>query len=338
MTLKAKIIIGVIIFVLIGGGVFWVWNKWTGHFKIGAEAIIGCQNSNQISSFMGAPGSNLTTYSLFGHDVTVNGKIVPFLDGVQKDINSAKTGYKFDDIQTYNYRSKVGGGGLSLHSWGIAMDINPGRNPYQLGNYGAPQTDIPPKVIDIFRKYGFQWGGDWAGERDPMHFEWYGAEVHGSFIDADTGQKITDVSSFINGGGSPNANGDYDWTLEATHPHEIVVKAKGYQDAKFNLELFCFENRQMDIALKPLAANAPGSISGRVTLTGNRPPIIPATIYLDGKAVGATNVRGDYYITGVRAGKHKIEAKVLFFPGAAITAPEMSRGENLQNLNFTIGG
>jgi len=337
MSLKAKVIIGVIILVLIGGGVFWVWNKWTGKYKIGADAIIGCQNTKQISSFMGAPGSNLVTYNLFGHDVSINQRITPYLDDLQKDISNLKTGYSFDEVQTYNYRAKTGGGGLSLHSYGIAIDINPGRNPYQLGNYGQPQSDIPQSIIDSFKKHGFQWGGDWAGQRDPMHFEWYGGEVNGSFIDADTGQKVTDVASYINGGGSPNANGDYDWTLESTHPHEIVAKSKGYQDTKFTLELFCWENRQMDIALKPLAENTPGSVSGRVTLTGNRPPVIPATIYLDGKVVGATNVRGDYFINGVRSGVHKVEAKVLFFPGGAISTPNMARGENLQNLNFTIG-
>jgi hypothetical protein len=338
MSLKAKIIIGIIIFVLIGGGVFWVWNKWTGHFKIGAEAIIGCQNPNQISSFLGAPGTNLTTYNLFGHDVLVNQRIVPSLDSLQKDMKAAKTGYSFDEIETYNYREKIGGNGISLHSWGIAMDVNPGRNPYQLGNYGAPQTDIPPKVVGVFKKNGFAWGGDWVGEEDPMHFEWYGAEVHGSFVDADTGQKITNVASYIDGNPSDNSNGDFDWTLGTINPHKISVKAPGYQDAEFDLQLFCFENRDMDIAIKPLPTNAPGSISGRVTLTGNRPPVIPATIYLDGKVVGATNVRGDYYITGVRAGKHKIEAQILFFPGTTIKTPNMARGENLENLNFTIGG
>lgn len=337
MSIRAKVIILIIILVLIGGGVFWVWNKWTGKYKIGADAIIGCQNPGLISAFMGKPGSNLVTYNLFGHEVSVNDRIVPFLDSVQKDVNAAKTGYSFNDVQTYNYRSKRSGSGQSLHSWGIALDINPSRNPYQIGNWGPPQTDIPQPIIDIFQKYGFFWGGNWPGQPDTMHFEWYGAEIVGSFLDAQSQQKVVDVAAQVNGSGAPASGGDYRWMLEATHPHEVLVQAKGYEDTKFPLELFCFQDRTMDITLKALPENLPGSISGKVTLSGNRPPLIPATILLDGKAVGATNVLGDYIIPNVRRGKHKVEARVLFFPGASIDTPEMKPGEIVKNLNFTIG-
>lgn len=337
MSRRAKVIILVVILVLLGGVAFWVWNKWTGYFKIGAQAIIGCQNYSDITAFLGPPGSNLVTYNLFGHEVSVHQRTTPFLDTIQKEVNDAKTGYSFNDVQTFNDRPKIGGGGRSLHSWGIAIDINPGRNPYQVGNWGAPETDIPGPIIDIFKKYGYAWGGDWAGERDPMHFEWYGADVYGSFIDAQSQQKVLDEAAYVNNSGAPASGGDYRWTLEATHPHEIQVKAKGYEVTKFPLELFCWQDRGLDITLKPLPDNLPGSISGKVSLVGNRPPVIPATIYLDGKAVGATNVRGDYMITGVRTGKHKIGAKVMFFPGSSIDVPEMKPGENIRNLNFSIG-
>jgi len=337
MSFRTKLFVIIILLVLLGGGVFGVWNKWTGRYKIGAEAIIGCQNPSAISSFSGPPGSNLVTYNLFGHEVSVNQKIVPFLDSVQREVNAANTGYAFTDVQTYNYRSKRGGGGQSLHSWGIAIDINPQSNPYQIGNWGEPQTDIPQPIIDIFKKYGFAWGGDWPGERDPMHFEWYGAQISGSFIDATSNQKILDVAAFVNGAGAPIANGDYSWILETTRPHEILAKAKGYEDSKFPLELFCFQDRDMDISLKPLPDNLPGSISGKISLSGNRPPLIPATIYLDGRIVGASNVRGDYMITGVRRGKHKVEAKVMFFPGNSVETPDMKPGENIRDLNILIG-
>ena len=337
MSKRAKIILGIIIILLLGGGAFLVWNKWTGWLKIGADTIFGCQSPRAISSFLGSPGSNLVSYNLFGNEVSVNDKIISFLDNVQKEVNAANTGYQFANVQTYNYRPKRGGGGLSLHSWGMAIDINPQSNPYQIGKTGDPQTDIPPKVLEIFKNHGFQWGGDWVGERDPMHFEFYGGEVYGSFIDASNGQKITEVSATVSGRDGPNSNGDYRWVLETTHPHEVIAKAKGYEENKFILELTCFEDRNMDIALKPLPANTPGSVSGRVTLSGNRSMVIPATIYIDGKAVGATNILGEYIIDGVRRGKHKIEAKILFFPGASIDTPDMKPGENVKNLNFTIG-
>lgn len=337
MKFYAKIILVIIILVILGGGIFWVWNKWTGRFKIGADAIIGCQAPGLISNFMGQPGSNLVTYNLFGNEVSVNEKLTPFLDNIQKEVNAANTGYSFDNIQTYNYRGKIGGGGLSTHSWGIAIDINPDRNPYQLGNWGAPETDIPPQIIDIFKKYGFQWGGDWAGQRDAMHFEWYGSEISGNILDANSGQIITNTTIEVNKSGAPIFNGHYDLILEATHKHEILAQAKGYEDSKFEVELFCFQSRNLDITLKPLPDNLGGSVSGKVSLVGNRPPVIPATIYLDGLTVGASNVTGDYIIPNVKRGKHKVEAKILFFPGNIIETTDMVPGENIQNLNITIG-
>lgn len=337
MSVRAKIILVVIIVLILGGGIFWVANKYFGWIKIGSDAIIGCQSPGAISAFMGSPGTNLTTYNLFGSQITVNARIVPFLDSVQKDVSAANTGYTFDNVQTYNYRSKRGGGGLSTHSWGIAIDINPDRNPYQLGNWGDPQTDIPPNIVDIFRQYGFQWGGDWAGQRDAMHFEWYGSGVYGNIIDSGSGQVITNASAVVNDVNAPINNGSFEWTLEATRKHTVVAKAKGYEDNKFELEIFCFQNRNMDISLKPLPDNLGGSISGKIILSGNRPPVIPATIYLDGKAVGASNVNGEYIIPNVKKGIHKVEAKILFFPGGEVNTPNMVPGENVQNLTVQIG-
>lgn len=337
MSLKAKIILVIVFILVLGGGTFWVLNKYYGWVKFGADAILGCQSPGAISAFFGPAGSNLITYNMFGHNVSVNEKMTPFLDSIQRDVNAAKTGYTFDDVQTYNYRSKTGGGGLSTHSWGIALDINPSRNPYQLGNWGPPQTDIPPVIVDIFKKYGFAWGGDWAGQTDAMHFEWYGSEISGNIVDSGSGQIVTNAAAVVNGVGAPVSNGHYDWLLEATHKHSVEVSAKGYEKTQFDMELFCFQRREMDISLKPLPDNIGGSVSGKVILAGNRPPVIPATIYLDGKAVGASNVNGEYIISNVKRGKHKVEAKILFFPGTGIDTPEMVPGENVTNLNITIG-
>lgn len=334
MSRKVRIFWIVFLLILFGGGIFFGAALLTGSLKFGAEVITGCQGSRQISNFMGRPGANLVTYNLFGQEVTVNEKITSFLDGVQKEVNDAKTGYTFSNIQTYNNRSKRGGGGKSLHSYGIAIDINPGSNP-QTGR-GEVQTDIPQVVIDIFRKYGFVWGGEWVGERDAMHFEWYGGEVSGNFVNANNGQKITEVTTTLDNLPVPTADGSYNWTLAATHPYQIKVKARGYEENNFSLSLSCFEDRTADIVLKPLADNLPGSISGHITLRG-RSPLIPATISLDGKAVGASNVTGDYIISGVTRGRHTITAKILLFPSASISTIDMVPGEAINNLDLTIG-
>jgi hypothetical protein len=53
---------------------------------------------------------------------------------------------------------------LSMHAFGLAFDINVSTN--LLGTQG----DMDERVVDIFEKWGFEWGGIWD-RPDPMHFE-----------------------------------------------------------------------------------------------------------------------------------------------------------------------
>lgn len=52
----------------------------------------------------------------------------------------------------------------SMHAWGLAIDMNVARNPYGR----TPTQD--PRVVGIFKRWGFAWGGDWQIP-DGMHFE-----------------------------------------------------------------------------------------------------------------------------------------------------------------------
>jgi hypothetical protein len=54
---------------------------------------------------------------------------------------------------------------VSRHSWGIAFDLNPSTN-----QFGAVPA-MPADVVDVFRRWGFSWGGTWEVP-DGMHFEW----------------------------------------------------------------------------------------------------------------------------------------------------------------------
>jgi hypothetical protein len=54
---------------------------------------------------------------------------------------------------------------ISLHTWGIAIDINAGENPLN----GPSHQD--PRVVAIFKSWGFAWGGDWSSPHDAMHFQ-----------------------------------------------------------------------------------------------------------------------------------------------------------------------
>jgi hypothetical protein len=53
---------------------------------------------------------------------------------------------------------------LSMHAFGLAIDLNVSEN--HLGTRG----NMDPRIVEIFAKWGFVWGGYW-GRPDPMHFE-----------------------------------------------------------------------------------------------------------------------------------------------------------------------
>jgi hypothetical protein len=64
----------------------------------------------------------------------------------------------------FNIRKKKAGATPSLHSWGLAVDVNAAWNGF----------DRPPvlsaKFVKCFTDAGFEWGGNWR-RPDGMHFE-----------------------------------------------------------------------------------------------------------------------------------------------------------------------
>jgi hypothetical protein len=79
-------------------------------------------------------------------------------------------------------------GTWSNHAYGLAVDVNPGENPY----IGCGMTRDPtvltytkrtwirpgmvtPAVVKAFAAIGWGWGGSWTGAtKDYMHFSWNG--------------------------------------------------------------------------------------------------------------------------------------------------------------------
>lgn len=89
-----------------------------------------------------------------------------------------------DNTSAYVYRDAVGGGKLSMHATGRAVDINPRQNPYIRGEVRLPPRSaydpehpatLTPEhpVVQAFKSRGWNWGGDWQhrGLVDYMHFE-----------------------------------------------------------------------------------------------------------------------------------------------------------------------
>ena len=76
---------------------------------------------------------------------------------------------RIDLIQSYDgcyvLRQIRGVAKPSLHSWGLAIDVNAAEFP--LGS--LKQQD--PVLIEAFSNHGFFWGGDFRLRKDPMHFQ-----------------------------------------------------------------------------------------------------------------------------------------------------------------------
>jgi hypothetical protein len=93
-----------------------------------------------------------------------------------------------NNTSSFNDRLVAGSKSLSLHAYGLAIDLNPEQNPF-IQKTGA-QVEVSPKrgenyldrarlkpgmaesVIDVFADNGFSiWGGDWHNPIDYQHFQ-----------------------------------------------------------------------------------------------------------------------------------------------------------------------
>lgn len=108
-------------------------------------------------------------------------------DGDSSDTASIQV----NNTSAFCYRMVTGGVTLSNHAYGRAIDINPQQNPYisidSNGNASWHHDNATPYVdrscgdphvivngdacYEIFAKYGFSWGGNWASPIDYQHFE-----------------------------------------------------------------------------------------------------------------------------------------------------------------------
>ena len=109
---------------------------------------------------------NLQSGPIARPTVRVHRLIRDHFEAVFQAINAAG---HWDDIQPvsgpYVFRAVTGGANLSMHAFGIAIDINPQW-------YARRQIACSPipRVVEIFQDHGFHWGMFFETP-DPMHFQ-----------------------------------------------------------------------------------------------------------------------------------------------------------------------
>ena len=101
--------------------------------------------------------------------VTGNKGMLPQLRGALEEVESSGLADRihpseYGGCYVPRYIARNPAKGLSLHTWGIAVDLNVPGN--QRGTVGQ----MDRRVVAIFARWGFAWGGNWS-YTDPMHFE-----------------------------------------------------------------------------------------------------------------------------------------------------------------------
>ncbi|MCU1671939.1 MAG: family peptidase [Frankiales bacterium] len=103
---------------------------------------------------------------IFGR-VTCHRLMVPQLRGALAEVEAAGLGgslHTYDGCYVPRFIERNPDRSISLHTWGIAIDMDASTN------YRGIAGTMDPKIVEIFKRWGFRWGGDWE-YTDPMHFE-----------------------------------------------------------------------------------------------------------------------------------------------------------------------
>ena len=103
--------------------------------------------------------------------VTCHRRVLPALRAAMRQLARRGLGRLVDPADyagCYAPRRIRPGGALSLHAWGLALDLNARANPFG----GRSRQDR--RLVATMDRHGFSWGGDFPTTPDPMHFEFRG--------------------------------------------------------------------------------------------------------------------------------------------------------------------
>lgn len=118
-------------------------------------------------------------------NVTMHRKLKTEVQAIFKEM--ADAGFKIvgGDISYRQWGSDAGFRGTfpqSAHTYGHAFDVNPEQNyciyadGTVVGSHYSPGSDpysVTEEIINIWKRHGFYWGGDWTSLKDYMHFSYF---------------------------------------------------------------------------------------------------------------------------------------------------------------------
>jgi D-alanyl-D-alanine carboxypeptidase len=139
-----------------------------------------------------AAATQAKAITFMGLPLTMHQKVAPALACVERRLKKICTKpeqrYRPRAVGGFRHANSYRGAEVSNHLFGIAIDIDPDRNPCcgcvaPWPDHKACQgdvasiferTELPRCWIDTFEKYGFYWLGRDPQLRDTMHFEFLG--------------------------------------------------------------------------------------------------------------------------------------------------------------------
>jgi len=131
----------------------------------------------------------LVTLNFLGHEVQVHQKVLKPLSCVEQELSLCLQNFSAERISSWRDKNSYRGGEISNHRFGLAIDIDPHKNPCcgcvepwsqdplcrNLNLTAFDRVSFPLCTIAAFEKHGFYWLGRDEELQDTMHFEFLAA-------------------------------------------------------------------------------------------------------------------------------------------------------------------
>jgi D-alanyl-D-alanine carboxypeptidase len=152
------------------------WRKVGSCEAVGDSPVVTCTGVTLTTITL--PSSLAVCASLNPCEINVNAEAVPAFTSALAEVVAAGLSAHITQFGTVNRRRCKDArtaayipNCISKHSYGIAVDT---RNFTDNANWEAVVAREPGvlKVVKIFKRNGFKWGGSFGSNFDPQHLEW----------------------------------------------------------------------------------------------------------------------------------------------------------------------